>query len=63
MDGWMFATTVVETVTSAPSLIDALRQQHVLAIEAASGREWRRLDVRVRRPSTTSKAFSGYCAG
>ena len=30
--------------------IDGLRQQYVLAIEAAGGREWRRLDVRVRRP-------------
>jgi len=39
----VFATTVVETVTSASSLIEALRQQYVLAIEAASGREWRRL--------------------
>jgi len=35
----------------------------VLAIEAASGREWRRLDVRVRRPSTTVKARNGYFAG
>jgi len=58
-----FATTVVETVTSASSLIDALRQQYVLAIEAATGREWRRLDVRVRRPSTIVKARSGYFAG
>jgi hypothetical protein len=59
----VFATTVVETVTSASSLIDALRQQYVLAIEAASGREWRRLDVRVRRPSTIVKARGGYFAG
>jgi hypothetical protein len=44
-------------------LIDELRQQYVLAIEAANGREWRRLDVRVRRPSTTVKARSGYFAG
>jgi Ca-activated chloride channel family protein len=58
-----FASTLVETSTAASSLIDALRQQYVLAIEAASGREWRRLDVRVRRPSTVVKARSGYFAG
>ena len=59
----VFATTFVETVVAASSLIDELRQQYVLAIEAANGREWRRLDVRVRRPSTIVKARSGYFAG
>ncbi len=59
----VFATTNVEAVVSASRLIDGLRQQYVLAIEAASGREWRRLDVRVRRPSTIVKARSGYFAG
>ena len=47
----------------ASNLIDELRQQYVLAIEAANGGEWRRLDVRVRRPSTMVKARSGYFAG
>jgi VWFA-related protein len=59
----VFATTLVETVVAASRLIDGLRQQYVLAIEAANGREWRRLDVRVRRPSTIVKARSGYFAG
>ena len=59
----VFATTFVETVVASTRLIDGLRQQYVLAIEAANGREWRRLDVRVRRPSTVVKARSGYFAG
>ena len=66
--GWtggqfVFASTFVETVVTASRLIEELRQQYVLAIEAANGREWRRLDVRVRRPSTTVKARSGYFSG
>jgi len=59
----VFATTFAETVVTAASLINELRQQYVLAIEAANGREWRRLDVRVKRPSTSVKARSGYFAG
>ena len=60
---FVFASTFVETAIAASSLIDELRQQYVLAIEAANGREWRRLDVRVRRPSTIVKARSGYFGG
>lgn len=60
---FVFASTFVETVVTAAHLIDELRQQYVLAIEAASGRDWRRLDVRVRRPSAVVKARSGYFAG
>jgi Ca-activated chloride channel homolog len=59
----MFATTPVETVVVSTHLIDGLRQQYVIAIEAANSHEWRRLDVRVRRPSTVVKARSGYFAG
>jgi VWFA-related protein len=59
----VFATTLVETVVASTQLIDGLRQQYVIAIEAANGREWRRLDVRVRRPSTVVKARAGYFAG
>jgi len=61
---FVFASTLVETVVASSKLIDELRQQYILAIEAGSGgREWRRLDVRVRRPAATVKARSGYFAG
>lgn len=60
---FVFASTLVETAAAASGLVNDLRQQYVLAIEAASEREWRRLDVRVRRPSARVKARSGYYAG
>lgn len=60
---FVFASTFGETVVTASTLIGDLRQQYVVAIEAASEREWRRLDVRVRRPSTVVKARSGYFGG
>jgi VWFA-related protein len=51
----LFASSFVETAVAASNFIDELRQQYIRAIEAASGREWRRLDVRVRRSSTVVK--------
>jgi hypothetical protein len=60
----VFASTFVETVTVTASVLDELRQQYVLAIEAASGgSEWRRLEVRVRHRSAVVKARSGYFGG
>jgi VWFA-related protein len=59
----IFATTFVETVVGASTLVDELRQQYVLAIEAAPVPEWRRLDVRVKRPAARVKARSGYFGG
>jgi VWFA-related protein len=59
----LFASGVAETAVVAARLIEELRQQYVLAIEAAEAREWRRLDVRVRRPSAVVKARSGYFGG
>jgi VWFA-related protein len=60
---FVFASTLMETEMAASSLIAELRQQYILAIEAANAREWRRLDVRVKRPSTVVKARNGYFAG
>ena len=60
---FVFASTLGETMVTASILIGDLRQQYVVAIEAASEREWRRLDVRVRRPSMVVKARSGYFGG
>jgi VWFA-related protein len=59
----LFATTFPETMAAASSIIDDVRQQYLLAIEAAEGKEWRRLDVRVKRPSAVVKARSGYFGG
>ena len=61
----VFASTFTETIVVASSIVDELRQQYVLAIEAAPEHEWRRLDVRVKNPSpsTTVKARSGYFGG
>ena len=58
-----FASSLVETVTVASRLVDELRQQYVLAIEAATVREWRRIEVRVKSRSATVKARSGYFGG
>jgi len=60
---FVFASTMVETIVTASTLIDELRQQYVLAIEATSVNEWRRLDVRVKRRSAKVKARSGYFGG
>jgi VWFA-related protein len=60
---FVFASTFTETIVAASSLVDGLRQQYVLAIEAAGAREWRRLDIRVKHPAATVKARSGYFGG
>ena len=59
----LFATTFPEAIVAASSILDDVRQQYLLAIEAAEGKEWRRLDVRVKRPSAVVKARSGYFGG
>jgi hypothetical protein len=61
----VFASTFTETIVVASAIVDELRQQYVLAIEAAPEREWRRLDVRVKNAfaSARVKARSGYFGG
>ena len=59
----LFASSFGEATTVAANLVSELRQHYVLAIEAASAREWRRLDVRVRQPRAVVMARSGYFGG
>jgi VWFA-related protein len=56
----VFASTSGESTVVASSIVDDLRQQYVLAIEAADAHEWRRLDVRVKTQPATVKTRSGY---
>jgi VWFA-related protein len=59
-----FASSFTESVVVASNVVNQLRQQYVLAIEAGDGPEWRRLDVRVTRPSSAVvRARSGYFGG
>ena len=59
----VWATDFTETSAVASSFVTELRQQYVLAVEAAASREWRRLNVRVKHPSAVVKARSGYFGG
>lgn len=59
----VFAATPLDAATVASAIVDGLRHQYVLAIEAASASEWHRLDVRVKSPSSTVRARSGYFGG
>jgi len=59
----VFASTFVDAIVVASRIVDELRQQYVLAIEASNIHEWRRLQVRVKTPSATVKTRSGYFGG
>ena len=58
-----FASSLLDTVVVTSSLLNELRQQYVLAIQAATVQEWRRLEVKVKDRSATVKARSGYFGG
>jgi VWFA-related protein len=59
----VYARTLIDSAGLAVNLVNERRQQYVLAIEAASAHEWRRLDVRVKYPAAVVKARSGYFGG
>ena len=59
----VFASTFTETALAASSLVNGLRQQYVLAIEAAGAHGWRRLNITVKHPAAIVKARSGYFGG
>jgi Ca-activated chloride channel family protein len=59
----VFASTLGETGLAVSKMLSELRQQYVIAIEAANTREWRRLDVRVKRRAASVKARTGYFGG
>lgn len=58
-----FASTPLDTIVVTSGLLDELRLQYVLAIQAATVPEWRRLEVKVKHPAATVKARSGYFGG
>ena len=60
---FVFASSLGQTVVAAASLIADLRHQYLLGIEAADDPEWRRIDVKVRRPASVVKARAGYFGG
>ena len=59
----MFASSLGQTVVAAASLIADLRHPYLLGIEAADDPQWRRIDVKVRRPASVVKARAGYFGG
>jgi VWFA-related protein len=60
---FVFASSLGQTVVAAASLIADLRHQYLLGIEAADDPQWRRIDVKVRRPASVVKARAGYFGG
>ncbi len=55
---WTTAETGAEV--SAQQLLAELRQQYLIAIESAPGREWRPIEVRVKNRRLSVRARSGY---
>jgi VWFA-related protein len=56
----MFATNPEEAALKAHQIVVELRNQYLIAVEAAERSEWRRLDVRVRDRKLSVRARSGY---
>jgi len=60
---FVYASSLGQTVIAAAALIADLRHQYLLGIEAADDPQWRRIDVKVRRPAIKVKARAGYFGG
>ena len=59
----LFAGSFLKSTATASNLVDELRQQYILAIEAAGVNEWRRLEVTVKDRGKVVSARSGYFGG
>jgi VWFA-related protein len=56
----LWASTTQDGGLRARQIMLELRHQYLIAIESASAREWRPIDLRVRDPRLTVRARSGY---
>ena len=56
----LWATAYEETAPRADQILTELRHQYLIAIESASEKEWRPIDVRTRDRALTVRARSGY---
>jgi VWFA-related protein len=56
----LVASTPVEARSAAAALVQELRHQYVLGIDAAASGDWRSLEVQVRAKGATVRARSGY---
>lgn len=56
----LVASTPLEAQSAAAALVQELRHQYILGIDAAASNEWRRLDVQVRKKGAIVRARSGY---
>ncbi|MBI3493441.1 MAG: VWA domain-containing protein [Acidobacteria bacterium] len=57
------ASTASQRSLAARRIIDELRHQYLIAIEASGGSGWHPLEVRVRQKDLVVRARSGYIAG
>jgi VWFA-related protein len=56
----LVASTPLEARTAAAALVQELRHQYVLGIDAAATNGWRRVEVQVRKKGAIVRARSGY---
>ena len=56
----LVASTPLEAQSAAAALVQELRHQYVLGIDAAATSEWRRVEVQVKKKGAIVRARSGY---